>query len=313
MPSEMSAELIESFEQTLVKPAILVSIVGKSGVEVYLTSWTEEITFDLKVYFPSDLIRMSAVATSIGAGVDNADAGGQMSESGVSVDDIDNGFFDGATFTVQIVDVDHLEYGSRILVTGTVGEIQVIDERFDAQLRSLMTRLKLAKGLVSSKTCDCARLGDKRCKLNLEGNVTKITGYSGGTPTTTSVPIRSGELTISSVQSDKKFTINGHGRPDYIYNFGFVKFLTGNNSGREFPIKEHRLNSGNAVITIRLNPVYEIESGDIVTLEVGCNRKLKYDSTDEPLSGCTCKEFGNVANFQGQWFLPGNDQVLRRA
>lgn len=87
--------------------------------------------------------------------------------------------------------------------------------------------------------------------------------------------------------------------PDF-YDWGVVKFLTGENAGRAMEIANY--NSSNGVIQLALPLPYRGMIGDVVSIQPGCNKTLK-----------ACKLFENVVNFRGHPRVPGQGQYFKVA
>ena len=208
--------------------------------------------------------------------------------------------FDGAKFDVMLMNLMVPTAGVRVLLSGEIGDFSETDGEWEAAFRAWAAKVKQSQGELSSKTCTCQMLGDKRCKLNLAGTVR---GRS----------IRTESKTVSAVVSTKKFRVGSESAPNDFYTFGTVNFTSGANAGRTYEIKEHKLLSGSvAEIELRVSPLL-VQAGETLILTAGCNRKKKYESVDEPRLGSTCEGFGNTVNFRGQHELPSNSQIRRIA
>lgn len=286
MPRNIPGPIQDAINSGSARLSILTELVRRDGVVHRFTDAGDNIIFGGNEYLASDSVGQTTFQSQVGTAPDNFDVMGVLSDSSISESDIAGGRFDSAALTVRLVERGNLAAGAVILFVGSIGEISVVDGQFTAEVRAESHKLKQTVGDSTSATCRAKRLGDARCKVNLAGTVR---GF----------PIQSTRSLISgggfSLTFGSEPAASGH------YSYGIVKFTTGANAGIEREIKVHALVSGRAVLTLRTPFPFAVNSGDTAILEAGCDRLLTMCRDD----------FANANNFRGEWFLPGNDKILR--
>jgi hypothetical protein len=81
------------------------------------------------------------------------------------------------------------------------------------------------------------------------------------------------------------------------FDFGLITFTSGLNSGFSMEIARY----APGVLVLALPMPYAVAASDAYTLTAGC---------DKFLPTCRDKFGGNVVNFDGEWYLTGNDKLL---
>lgn len=287
MPRDVPAGLLVSIQSEAFQPAVLLLVTRRDGVKLGFTDSDETVTFSGDDYEPSEGLKASAISSSAGSGVDNLDVGGALQSARITETDISAGLYDGARVAVRLVDRTNVALGAAVLLTGVIGEIKVKNGSFYAQVRSLSSLLKQSVGDMTSKTCRVKRLGDARCKVDMDGNT------AGGTPIRANKALDSG--------SGLNLTFASDSAPTGYYTYGVVTFTSGPNSGISREVKSHTLSSGKAVLVLRTAFPFAVTSGQTAQLEAGCDRVF-----------ATCRDkFANANNFHGEHLLPGNDKVSK--
>jgi uncharacterized phage protein (TIGR02218 family) len=282
---------------------VLVKVTRVDGTVLGFTDSDQPVVFGGVTYKPDQGIKMSALSVSLGSSVDNTNVEGGFSAD-IPDTDLAAGKYAGAVCVVSVVNLDSLGDGNLILATYDFGQIEITDNGFQIELRGILGRLKQTIGELTSKKCQCSRLGDARCKINLA---------------TATVAGRSVKVTrtVGAVASQKQFDVASESAPSTFYTYGHVKFTSGLNAGIERDVKTHTLVSGSGRIEVREPFPFAVAVGDTCELIAGCNKKMKYDppydvsgnpTLETPIAH-TCKEFGNIVNFRGFHFLPGNDRL----
>jgi len=102
------------------------------------------------------------------------------------------------------------------------------------------------------------------------------------------------------VDARKQFTVtgSGFGLSDF-YNLGRIEFVAGTNEGHVNQIADWVF--ATKTVTLQVRTPYDIEVGDRVDMEPGC---------DKIFSTCDTK-FSNGINFRGFLFIPGLDKSLQ--
>lgn len=84
------------------------------------------------------------------------------------------------------------------------------------------------------------------------------------------------------------------------YDWGIVRFLTGDNAGRSMEISNYNVTTG--VVRLALPLPYQGKSGDLISISAGCNKTTK-----------SCKLFENILNYRGHPRVPGQGQYFKVA
>lgn len=213
--------------------------------------------------------------------VDGAEIAGALSDDALLEGDLAAGRYDAASVETWLVDWSDVSL--RVLTArSTFGEVRREGQAFSAELRGLADQLSQQSGRLFTARCS-ADLGDAHCKFDLiaaglqdEGSVTSIES--------TSTIIAAGLDTFS----------------EGAFTGGKLTWTSGTNDGLSVEIKEHRIASGHARLSLWQAMPEAIVSGDTFVVTAGCDKRF-----------ATCRErFDNVVNFRGFPQIPGNDFVI---
>ena len=172
----------------------------------------------------------------------------------------------------------------------TLGAVEIRDNVFQAELRGRTQRLQ--QNICETYTPECrAELGDARCGVDIADSA-QTYWYPGS---------------VTAVTDRQTFTdANIPSYDEDVFVFGKLTWLepgsgdsyTGNNAGREMEIKAFDHTTG--IFELFEAMPNTIEIGDEFSVTFGCDKDIE-----------TCKNrFNNVANFRGEPFIPGWDQVM---
>lgn len=292
MPRTVPAGLLAKIQSSSMTLALLVLIVRRDGTRLAFTGADVPVDYGGDTYGPTPSLAATALSTSVGNGVDNFDASGALTSDLITESDIVAGLYDGASVTTYLIDPTDPASGAMVLGKGFIGEINVVDGQFTAEVRSLSQMLKGVTGTASSPSCRCRRLGDAQCKFDLAG-----TAVDSGSTARTAQPTR----TVTAVGSG---TVDFGSEPsaDGFFDGGLCRFLTGDNAGVTVEVKTHVNVAGDARLTYRISPPFAVQVGDTAELTVGCDRTLP-----------TCRtKFSNANNYHGEWDLPGNEIMSKQ-
>jgi uncharacterized phage protein (TIGR02218 family) len=164
-----------------------------------------------------------------------------------------------------------------------IGEIQQVDNRFEAELRSHHAKLNQKRGRIYQRHCD-AQFGDARCGVNANS-----INYSS-------------TVTVSAVQQNGQIAVSGlEARADNWASKGTLHWLSGAHKNDRANIAQHKRDDGVDLLSLGNSSLDLIEIGDQARVIIGCDKQFS-----------TCREkFGNALNFQGFPHIPGDDFVLR--
>lgn len=223
----------------------------------------------------------SAVQSTTGLAVDNAQALGALSDAGLSAEEIRAGRFDGAAVEHWLVDWERPDLFVNVF-RGTFGEIRRSDALFEVELRGLAEGLNTAVGRTIQRNCD-RRLGDAKCGFDLQ-----TPGYWA-------------EATVSEVISE--IAVLAHGLADFPagwFALGIIEWLNGTNAGEKASVKADTTGPGpGRSITLWERPGAALAPGDRFRIAAGCDKRMT-----------TCRDkFNNILNFRGFPHIPGEDWV----
>lgn len=238
------------------------------------TDHDRDLEIDGLVYTAATGFLPSAIKSGSDLSVDNLDVEGFLDDDALRPEDLTSGLFDGARIEIFLVNWADLSQGRIVLRRGWLGEVKRADSRFSAEIRGLANKLQQTQGILYSRLCR-VDLGSPECGVDL-GPLTD-------------------EYLIETVTGGDGFTIDT-ARPSGFFTFGTCTFLSGANAGAATEILSH-INQAIRLFTPMPRPM---AIGDQVRLVAGC------DKTPE-----TCHaRFGNILNFRGEPYIPGNDRVF---
>ena len=247
----------------------------RDGVAIALTAHDRDLTVDGVVHRAAPGMTPSAVVRSEGLDADTMEAKGALEARAITARDLADGRWDGARVVVSAVDWSDAAAVPVPLGEGTIGEVEVRDGAFSAELRGVAARLERPVAEATSPACR-ARLGDRRCRVPMAGRrrYARVVATEGARVTLDVVEPAAGA-----------------------WGDGLLRWLGGGNAGLEEAIAA----SAGATVTLRRAPAHPVAAGTLVEVVEGCDGRL-----------ATCAErFGNVANFRGEPFLPGIDLLTR--
>jgi uncharacterized phage protein (TIGR02218 family) len=247
----------------------------RDGVQMGFTSHDEAVEVESFLYQSVTGFMPSNISSTNGFNVDNLDVKAFLSSAFIKEEDILIGLYDYAEVEVFQVNWQNPAMGKIELSKGILGEIQLNDHHFVAEIRGLNQKLQQMVGATFSPECR-ADFGNKACHAKLDEfqKVGKVTS-----------------LTAADIFTDVNLT-----EADDYYNYGNLRWISGNNSGLFSEIKG--FSAGN--VTLYDAMPHDIAIGDIYKVTAGCDKR-----------SVTCKsKFNNFINFQGEVAIPGNDALF---
>ncbi len=217
----------------------------------------------------------SAVVRAEGLDADTMEARGALNAAAISERDLDAGRWDGARVAMSAVDWSAPDAVPIMLGEGTIGEVEVRDGAFSAELRGAAARLERPVTEATSPECRAA-LGDRRCRVAMAARrrFARVVACTGTV------------LTLDTAEPSAG-----------AYGDGRLRWLGGANAGLESAI----LDSDGATVTLRAEPAFAVLPGTLVAVTEGCDKRI-----------ATCAgRFGNAVNFRGEPYLPGIDLLTR--
>jgi len=311
------------------------------------TNHVENIIYQSVTYKAATGYTASNIHSNADLSVDNLDIYGLLDSDDISPADLRAGLYDYADIEIFQLNYEDLTQGNLVLQTGKLGEITIKDNIFIAEMRSLSQLLQQNIGEVIMPTCR-ADFGDTRCGIVLSpddwqastaysiGDIVKATTYdarryictvsgtsAGSEPTwDTTIGNTTTEATSPAVQWVAYNAYTFEGSPttvtdtrtfidtsitnaDDVFNGGLLTWLTGDNAGYLMEIKDWTL-STNTFKLFQAMP-NTIQTSDTYKVTLGCDKQT-----------ATCQSFatengvqGNIYNFRGEPFLPGNDKISK--
>lgn len=251
------------------------------GEVMGFTDHDEDITFGGLTFRADTGLTARALQQTTGLALDNSEGLGALSDLSVTEADIAAGRYDGADVVAWLV--NWANPADRTLqFRGTIGAITRVAGAFRAELAGLSESLNTAQGRVYQTPCT-AVLGDAACGVDLND------------------PAYFGVGTVDAVTERKLFTISGLGvfDPGW-FRRGRFAVTTGAAAGLVGVVKEDRVSGGMHVIELWESLRAEIEPGDSVRLDAGCDKRA-----------ATCRsKFANIVNFRGFPDIPGDNKLL---
>jgi uncharacterized phage protein (TIGR02218 family) len=218
----------------------------------------------------------TALASSADLAIDNIDIEGIIDSDYITKDDVLAGLYDGAMLEVFVVNYQDPSIGKIILSKGIMGEVKLHNHKFIVEVRGISQKATAIIGELYSANCR-AKLGDTRCKIDInkyahEGKVTTI-------------------MNNNSFADDKIAKY-----PDGYFNYGTVRFLTGDYAGNSLEVRMH---NGKVISVLGILPP-QIKPGDQYKVVAGC---------DKTFASC-CNKYYNALNFRGEPHVPGNNGIV---
>ena len=259
----------------LVTQALCWRVERRDGVMLALTDHDRDLAVDGVTYRAAPGMVPSAIVRGEGLDADTMEVSGALGTGAFRRDDLLAGRWDGARVVICAVDWSDPARGAIPLGEGWIGEVELDEHGFTAELRGAQAPLERPASETTSPTCR-ATLGDARCRVAMAPRRRFARVMAG---TGAEVTLDAGEPVADA------------------YGEGLLRWFGGANAGLASAIER----SAGAVLTLRQAPAFAVAPGVLVEVTEGCDRRL-----------ATCAaRFGNVANFRGEPHLPGIDLLTR--
>ncbi|HAX90657.1 MAG TPA: hypothetical protein DCY07_00410 [Rhodospirillaceae bacterium] len=250
-------------------------VTRKDGEVFGFTDFDRDLTIDGIVYEARTGYTRSAIHTISDLSVDNLDIESALDSEALAAPDLRAGIWDNAEVLIFLVNWAALSQGKIILKRGTIGQIELKDTIFKAELRGLTQALSQQIGELYTPSCR-ADLGDTRCQIDLAA----LTVAS----------------TVTAAEDRYGFTDTARAEADDYWSGGLITWTSGENVGRKMEIRSFVA----SVFELFLPMPSDIAVGDGYAVQPGC---------DKSFSMC-CSRFDNAVNFRGEPHVPGTDAVL---
>ncbi|MEJ8473961.1 DUF2163 domain-containing protein [Roseibium algae] len=261
-------------------------VTRSDGVRLGFTDHDRPIEVDGLACLAENGFEATALASGPGLATGGGEVSGALSSPALSDDELEAGYWDGATADVYLVNwADPAQ--ALLLRRAQIGEVSRKGEAFQAEVRGLAHKLEVKQGRVFAQTCD-ADLGDKRCKVTLESGpylaeatVASVDGQAGNEP---------GELIAAGLSDYASGWFSG----------GRFEVLDGTEAGFRSEIAAHLVEGNDVRLSLWQAPPTPLAIGTAIRVIAGCDKRF---------STCVAK-FSNSVNFQGFPHMPGTDFVL---
>jgi len=223
----------------------------------------------------------TAIESGSDGSVSNLDVNAIIDLSGVTEQDLRNGLFDDAE--VYVFSVNYNDPGPTHGIIkqkrGFLGDVEVKNGAFRAELRGLAQMLQQTVGLTYSPHCD-VDLGSTKCGISLSGIT--ATGVVSATST-----------------SKRQFNVTDRVEVTGWFNYGLLTWTSGANTGISMEVKRYIQGAPSQFQLYHGLPNFP-QAGDGYSVYAGCDKL-----------STTCKnKFSNFANFRGFPFMAGlNDSI----
>ena len=253
----------------------------RDGVVQGFTDHDTDIAIDAVTCRAGTGFTASEASSRFDLSVADTEISGALSDASLTEADLAAGRYDAAKIETWLVDWS--EPTLRVLTArGSLGEVKREGAAFTAELRGLADLLAQESGRFYTAKCG-ADLGDARCGIDLSN------------------PAYRGMGAVSTVTGTSQFIASGlDGFIATWFSAGRLTWSSGANAGLSVEIKQHRVESGHAVLSLWQAMAEPIGVGDAFVVTAGCDKAF-----------ATCRNrFANALNFRGFPHIPGNDFVM---
>lgn len=263
--------------EDVLKTATCLLVTLSDGSNLGFTSHDEDLVIDSISYISNSGLELGKYEENLSLKNDELKTFSVLDSDIISEDDIGSGKFDDAKIELFLVDYSDVDAGKISLKKGYISRITSEEGKFLAEIDSLSSKLKREITEVYSPLCR-AKFGNTRCGFDRES--VKVTG------------------TITTVEDKRKFTDSSRDEEVGYFDYGIIKFTSGNNNGLQMEIKKYEEEGKFETV---LPFTKDIEVGDSYDLYSGCDKRFS-----------TCIEkFSNAENFRGFPHIPGTDKILK--
>ena len=262
------------FSQNLESTAAYWRVLRRDGVTLGFTTHDHDLWFDGVLHSATPGMVPSSIRRSARFEPDSAEVEGALSHDSIAAADLSGGRFDGARVLIGLVDWESGE--QEIIYRGAIGSVMEESGKFTAELQSRKAELQLDPIPRTSPAC--------RAQFCGPGCTLAAVGYTHEAVLGT-VNFTANSVTLTTTPPPADLAL------------GTLRWLDGPHAGRTMAILA--ANGSGLVLDEPLSPA--LTPGLRLMVREGC---------DHLLDTCATR-FANAVNFQGEPFLPGNDQIYR--
>ena len=236
----------------------------------------------------------SATSSKSDLSVDTTEALGFLESNSLLEPDIRAGKFDNCDIWIRLVNWADLSMGDVLLRRGTVGIVQMKNQQFTAEVRGLASKLRARIGATYGPVCR-ATFGSGINAIDMHSHYLCKFDVTTVRQTGSVSSVADLRTLMPAAGLTGQGGATGSASAGW-FDDGFLTFTSGVLSGASFEIKTWDGATLEFFLDFPLLPA----AGDTFTIEPGCNRTI---------DDCQGK-FLNIANFRGEPFIPGMDQLL---
>ncbi|TCG08382.1 hypothetical protein BZM27_12680 [Paraburkholderia steynii] len=141
------------------------TITRKDGLVLGFTDLDRDLSFNGLVYRSTGGYTHSGIEAGSTLSTSNLEMQAIFDSSAVTRADLEAGLYDFAAVTIQLVNYLDLTMGALQLNGGLLGQVQILNGRYTAELRGLAQVFQHDAGSVYSPTCR-ATFGDSKCQFD---------------------------------------------------------------------------------------------------------------------------------------------------
>jgi uncharacterized phage protein (TIGR02218 family) len=272
----ITTELTQHLASDVVTLATCWKLTMRNSIVKGFTDHDSNIVLDGITYAAASGMTPSAVASSASLSVDNMDIAGVLDSTTITEADIQAGLYDFAEVTVFMVNYRDLSQEKLNIRQGWLGEVNLSNQQFVAEVRGLMQSLSQGIGGLYSPLCR-AKFGDSACGVSLVSHT--VTGA------------------VTSIVDNRQFTDSSLSESTGHFNFGVMTLTSGSNQGIAMEVKSY---DADGSIRLVFPMPYAVSVGDTYSLHAGCDKTF-----------ATCiSRYSNAVNFRGEPHVPGVDKML---
>jgi len=262
------------FTEQLETAAAFWRVLRRDGVTLGFTTHNHDLWFDGVLHSATPGMVPSSIRRSARFEPDSAEVEGALSHDSIAAADLSAGRFDGARVLIGLVDWESGE--SHVLYRGAIGSVLEESGKFSAELQSRKAELQLDPIPRTSPACRAQFCG----------------------PGCTLAAVRfTHEAVLASIDTVTNSVVMTTVATPAQLALGFLRWLDGPHAGRTMAILA--ADASGLVLDEPLSPA--LTPGLRALVREGCDHRLDTCAT----------RFANAVNFQGEPFLPGNDQIYR--
>lgn len=262
------------FSTPLETAAAFWRVYRRDGIALGFTTHDRDLWFDGVLHSATPGMVPSSVRRSARFEPDTAEVVGALSHDSITAADLTAGRFDGARVLIGLFDWENGE--QHVLYRGAIGSVLEDAGKFTAELQSRKAELQRDPAPRTSPACRAQFCGPG-CTL--------------------SAVAFTHEATLASVNFTANSVIMTTAATPAELALGTLRWLDGPHAGQSM-----RVLAGNATGLILDEPFNPAMAPGL--------RAIVREGCDHLLDTCSVR-FANAVNFQGEPFLPGNDQIFR--